>query len=913
MTSRQTHTYTGVFTSIRRQNRDGRPYRNGHCETRFHTEDDTTLWVKGRVPTYMTEKTRFKITVTEGDSWRGMRSYWFVRADLVQAKDARATLSQLLRTVHGIGPFKSNALIQTLGQEAKDGDIGAVLDTYVQHYEKARSEPTRLKTLLAPISKAVGHQEAGRVLEAWRTHNGLREIFSTTHWLQQFGLDEEIANKIMKALERLCKKKNDDDDDDDDDDDACSLFSACQRLKKEPYLLVIRFQQSFAFIDWRVRYHDGTLTAFNAQAPERLFACALDTVRSNMDKHMMIPLTFFMKASLDTLAKRGDIERDAYSQFVQDDYDKCLVLWKHKDALSKRFFANIDSLVHIQVRDGLQEYVTTSRRWRVASHTIANLRRLGLRHSYVPSSHVTRASAADIQVAFGKAIGAPATLAQVAVIQHMLDSPITILQGYPGTGKSTVVGVFVKMLHATQHWRDKDGDSDDDVMDEEEPKGARNVEVHLLAPTGMAARRLGEAAGNATLGKTLHMAINNIKAELERNPQVNPEPMFRFGAERTVIVIDEMSMVSALLFCTFLRTLHTFATKNELYKGHNVQLVLVGDSKQLPPIDAGLPFKNLLDHVPPAYVYTLKRVHRTENDPTQHLALLAERLRQLPYKSTSTCTKAWFEGVPLLSPAFRFINLDKHYDSMVDIVVNYVKKRQYKANDYHFQVICPRNADAAQWNNVLKDIMNPYVQDSNAVVYKPSKRREETIQRGDRVIFTRNHYEKNLRNGCVGTVNNVTVANKNDYVVTVRFCDLVPEEPYTDVELSSTVMISKVSGGSSLSRRDEDDEDVGTSVSELSQLHLAYAISVHKAQGGQYDDVIIYAGEGVAHNTQFYNRPLLYTGFTRGKRCVKLISSVSKIDTMLRMPLPPRLTILPFWLQHAQSPKLIRDNQYRFE
>lgn len=899
---KRTITYNGKFTKVQRTRPNGEPFRNGFCWARFQDEaTGDNVSVKGRIPSYVQTCKPFTIQVTEGDTWKGTQQYWFVSAKLTErAQDPRRTLNMLLQTISGIGPVKAHQLLTALDTACGNQSLVELLSHYAQRYDAVKGDPqnwaTAFQTDMAPL-RCLGIKLAEKVLVAWQEDRGMHHIFGFTHWLKQIGLPEKDIDKLMTKIDKRCRQSK----------SRAKLHDVCRTLQRHPYMLVASFQVDFAFLDWRLYMIDGKYgVKFDAVSPERFVACIIALLTLALDDHMMVPCNVIAKRVATQLNKHGHVDAQPVTQFILEGYNQ----WRPNSPVDA---TALPTLVFVKAHQTL--YVTTKRRWMIEADTYRYLRKCGMRTKFdtVSETKLSQNLYEHIVDTFKKHVNPQAspTDNQVSAIQHMFTAPFTLLQGYPGVGKSTVVGVLCQMLLPSQHIKDRtiththvDEYTHVESMDIEQLNTneytPHNVEIHLLAPTGMAARRLGEAAGNVNLGKTVHMAIHSLESEADR-PE-DKDPTFPVGLDATYVVIDEMSMVNSLIFQLFLKQLDNVAQRHNLYSTRNLHLILVGDSKQLPPIGAGLPFTNLLQRAHPSLMHTLTCVHRTANDPTQHLSTLAERLRTLPYGDTvNTNTQVWFKDIPTDSPAFRFTDLSTQYGDAITLVVDYVKKKHYTSSDLQFQVICPRTVEAVQWNMVLKDVMNPYVRVNSGIVFAP-KYRKETIQRGDRVIFVKNHYEKNLRNGCVGVVQLVREQEYHTFI-TVRFPDLEPNEKYTDVVLSTRDTISGRSAGPSL--KDNEDDNVSNAVTELSQLHLAYAISVHKSQGGQYDDLILYTGPGSAGNARFYNRPLLYTGFTRGKKQVQVIGPSAKLSAMLRRPLPPRITILSLWLAYPQGATFI--------
>ena len=154
---------------------------------------------------------------------------------------------------------------------------------------------------------------------------------------------------------------------------------------------------------------------------------------------------------------------------------------------------------------------------------------------------------------------------QVAAIETALHSPLMILTGGPGTGKTTVIRGFVE-VYAELHGLSLDP--------KEYAKKKEPFPIVLAAPTGRAAKRMSESTGLPAM--TIHrlLGFNGQEKEEETEREV----------EGRLIIIDEMSMVDTWLAHQLLKAL-----------ANDVQLLFVGDQDQLPPVGPGQVLRDMLD------------------------------------------------------------------------------------------------------------------------------------------------------------------------------------------------------------------------------------------------------------------------------------------------------------------------------
>jgi exodeoxyribonuclease V alpha subunit len=308
-----------------------------------------------------------------------------------------------------------------------------------------------------------------------------------------------------------------------------------------------------------------------------------------------------------------------------------------------------------------------------------------------------------------------------------------------------------------------------------------------------------------------------------------------------LLVVDETSMADVVLTNQLLRAVPPWAC-----------VVLVGDVDQLPSVGPGSVLADLIASGTVAVV-RLTQVHRQAGASWIVRAAHAVNRGDEP------------ESAPAGGKGdFYFVEADDE-DVVVDRIVAMVKDRipaRFGLDPFRdVQVLSPMNKAAVGVQNLnrrLQEALNPGPG-------KEVQRFGVTFRVGDKVIQTRNNYTREVFNGDIGRVVGVEAV---DQVVTVEF----------------------------------DGRPVAYDFGDLDELQLAYACSIHKAQGSEYPAVVI-----PVHTTHFImlQRNLLYTGITRGKKLVALVGSrkalgiaVRKADTARRFsllkwrlqtePLPPQ-------------------------
>ena len=334
--------------------------------------------------------------------------------------------------------------------------------------------------------------------------------------------------------------------------------------------------------------------------------------------------------------------------------------------------------------------------------------------------------------------------------------------------------------------------------------------TELCAPTGRAAKRMSEASGREA--KTIHRLLEygGDEDSFLRN-ELDP-------IDADVLVVDEVSMADLFLVRALLR-----ACKR------GVRLVLVGDADQLPPVGAGNVLADLIQSgVAP--VIHLTRIYRQEDG-----SRIVENAHRINGGEMPLCNGKGSD--------FFFERCDTAAEA-AEAVVRLVSARLPRYLDADpmtaIQTMAPmKKGDVGVWalNRRLQEALNPRREGEDELT-----RGETTLRRGDRVMQIRNDYQKEwtspsgdgagVFNGDIGFVTGVDKAART---VTVRF-DEDREAEYDD--------------------------------SDLDDLELAYCMSVHKSQGGEFDAIVLPLVSGPP---MLMTRNLLYTAVTRAKKLVVLV------------------------------------------
>ncbi|UCC69375.1 MAG: ATP-dependent RecD-like DNA helicase [Armatimonadota bacterium] len=295
--------------------------------------------------------------------------------------------------------------------------------------------------------------------------------------------------------------------------------------------------------------------------------------------------------------------------------------------------------------------------------------------------------------------------------------------------------------------------------------------------------------------------------------------------EADVVIVDEASMLDLDLMWALVQAIPD--------KG---RLILVGDVDQLPSVGPGLVLRDLIDSgaVPVARLTEIFRQDRESQIVMNAYRVNAGRVPEfrLPPRPEDDCVFV-SENDP-----------DALIKQVVELVGEALPGEGFSAQD--IQVLTPMNKRAlgtVHLNGVLQEALNPARAGKREV-----KRGEKCLREGDRVLQTVNNYQKEVFNGDVGTVVGIEAgANR----VTVQFLDTTAWYEYD----------------------------------ELDELELAYAITVHKAQGSEYPAVVM-----ICHTSQYImlQRNLLYTGLTRAQRKCVFVGNRQAVWTAVRNNRPAR-------------------------
>ncbi len=360
---------------------------------------------------------------------------------------------------------------------------------------------------------------------------------------------------------------------------------------------------------------------------------------------------------------------------------------------------------------------------------------------------------------------------------------------------------------------------------------AEGLDFYLMAPTGRAAKRMTEATGYdaATIQRVLRLQPSDVDGEHGMVFEMNENNLL----EADVVIVDEMSMVDLPLFYALLKALIP-----------GTRLIMVGDTNQLPSVGPGCVLKDLIAS-DCFRVVELKKIFRQAG--RSDIVLNAHRINEGQKIVLDNKSKDFF-----FLPRDDINRILKHMVTLIrEKLPDYVN-----ASPFDIQVLTPMRKGALgveSLNPILQKYLNPESPD------KAEKEYGETLFReGDKVMQIKNNYQLEWEiTGKYGIVADSGTGVFNGDLGIIREINSVME--WVRVEY-------------------EDRKMVEYPFSQLDELELAYAVTIHKSQGSEYPAVIMPLLGGPK---MLFNRNLLYTGVTRAKKCVVILGTENIIMQMI--------------------------------
>ena len=344
--------------------------------------------------------------------------------------------------------------------------------------------------------------------------------------------------------------------------------------------------------------------------------------------------------------------------------------------------------------------------------------------------------------------------------------------------------------------------------------GKTTTSIGIIAALQSMGLRILLAAPTGRAAKRMSEATGKEAKTIHRLLEYNPAEGYGRNDENPLdggaLIVDECSMIDVILMNSLLKAIPI-----------DMRLILVGDIDQLPSVGAGNVLRDIIDseRIP---VVRLTRIFRQAM--SSRIITNAHRINQGYFPDISNGKDTDFFFIQKEDPSLAAAEI-------VNIVKNRIPKA-YHISTNDIQVLTPMQRSvvgAANLNVILQEAINPEGESLNRGGFK--------YRMGDRVMQIRNNYDKDVFNGDVGYIESV---NMDDRSLTVRF-----EERHVEYEDS-----------------------------ELDELTLAYATTIHKSQGSEYPVVVIPL---LMTHFVMLQRNLVYTGITRAKKICIIIGTTKAL------------------------------------
>lgn len=285
-----------------------------------------------------------------------------------------------------------------------------------------------------------------------------------------------------------------------------------------------------------------------------------------------------------------------------------------------------------------------------------------------------------------------------------------------------------------------------------------------------------------------------------------------------LLIIDEVSMIDIDLFYKLLSNI-----------SEQTSIILVGDYNQLPSVGPGLILRDLINSNQITHI-KLEKIFRQKNN---------SNIIDAAYKVLNGQNLDKYKKIK--DSDFIFYDVDNDFE-ITKIIKDYLSKmiEHHKINPSDIQILTASNdgeLGTTGLNELFKNIVNPKTEDDEFVYLSPTK----IFHEKDRIIQTKNNYQLKVFNGSIGYINSINLMNNT-----------------IDVEFY--------------------DDNIEYKLNDLRDLKLAYAITVHKSQGSEFDYIIM----PIARTHMFVNNiNLLYTAITRTKIKFILIGQENTLKEIL--------------------------------
>lgn len=365
----------------------------------------------------------------------------------------------------------------------------------------------------------------------------------------------------------------------------------------------------------------------------------------------------------------------------------------------------------------------------------------------------------------------------------------------------------------------------------------KKYKIVLCAPTGRAAKRMSETTGEeaSTLHRLLEIGKVDEESLFKKNSEYKGAPI-----DGDIIIVDEVSMVDMFIMSYLLDC---------IYQG--TKLILVGDSDQLPSVGPGSVLKDLIASEKIVTVH-LDKIFRQA--AKSKIIVNAHRVNN----GKRFINKEDPELEEDANQDFFFIR-ETNQEKILKEVLSLCNGRLKNFGEYDFfeniQVLTPTKKGllgTKELNKALQEALNPH-RDGEA----EKNSMGATFRIGDRVMQIKNNYDMYWEKLCDSGV-----------------------ETGNGIFNGETGIITNINEkGKNLSVKFDDEKVCKYEFNDLEQIEHSYCMTIHKAQGSEFDVVIMIVPQAAP---MLLTRNLLYTGLTRAKKLLIIIGNDRVVDYMIK-------------------------------
>jgi len=558
-------------------------------------------------------------------------------------------------TLEGIERYLGSGLIQGIGPQ--------LAKRIVEHFGSEtlkiiENSPEKLKHV-----PGIGQDRSEKIIEAWEDQKQVKEIMIFLHGHQ---ISTNLAVKIHKTY----------------GDQAKAI------IKENPY----RLEKDIFGVGFKTADKIARDMGLPTDHPARIEAGIVYALNDRVDSgHVYVPLSLLEDLSTDLLSVDPTLIKTGIDRLAAQDRIR-------KEQISSEEIDGSDGAKNTNHQSAEKETAIYLTPFYYAETGTARLIRELVSNPVEPKQ--------DLLLQISENLSQE----QKAALDKALASPVSVITGGPGTGKTTCLKALVHLLDANK------------------------IKYALASPTGRAAKRLSLATGRTA--STIHRLLAYHPSEGFKHHENNP-------LDIQFLVVDETSMLDLLLAYNLLRALKP-----------GTQVLFVGDVDQLPSVGAGDVLRNIIDSgfIP---VSRLNKIYRQEED--SKIISNAHRINQghLPVFSS---TKG---GDFFLFPADNALKA-------ADWIVNLVSSRIPDTFGFNpikdIQVLSPLyrgDAGVDALNIRLQAKLNPAIKGKTE-----QKLAGRVFRVGDKVMQIRNNYDKNVFNGDIGIIESIEL-EAQAFVVTM--------------------------------------------------------------------------------------------------------------------------------------------------